>query len=208
MTWGLTPTEIGRPFAFAVGICMARPHRLTPGGVVYHVINRGSRKGILFDSDDDYIAFEQLISRALSLHLMRIIAYCLMSNHVHFLLWPERDGELSRFMHWLTGTHAGLLRRRTCTTGQGAVYQSRFKAAAAFDEYHMLTARRYIERNPLDAQLVTRADLWRWSSASPAKKPFALSPGPCPLPANWPELLHKPIDDLVRAIDAGQESAV
>jgi REP-associated tyrosine transposase len=186
---------------------MARPLRLTPAGVVYHVINRGSRKGLLFESDDDYIAFEQLMGKALARYAVQIIAYCLMSNHIHFLLRPERDGELSKFMHWLTGTHAGMVRRRTSTSGQGAVYQSRYRAAPAYDALHILIARRYIERNPVEANLVARAELWPWSSASSTNKTIELSPGPCPVPSNWGDLLHEPVESLVHAIDAGWEPA-
>jgi putative transposase len=178
---------------------MARQHRNAPGGVVYHVMNRGSRKGVLFETDDDYIAFERLVSEALEVRPMRIIAYCLMWNHVHFLLWPEQDGELSRFMHWLTGTHASAWRHKTGTRGEGAVYQSRFTAKPMTDFWHLLTVWRYIERNPLDAQLVARAEEWPWSSACQTDRyprEFKLTPGPCERPSNWLALINSGPDEL------------
>jgi len=162
---------------------MARRRRTAPGGVVYHVFNRGSRKGVLFRSSEEYVAFVRLISEARTVRPMRIIAYCLMTNHWHFLLWPERDGQLSRFMHWLTTTHANHCRRETTTVGEGAVYQSRFTAVPIDDVFHLLTAWRYVERNPVEARLVSVAQDWPWSSA--VEKPSAdlpLDAGPIPRP--------------------------
>ena len=105
---------------------MARRRRITPGGYVYHVCNRGSRKGVLFDTYEDFEAFTILMNDARGKTGMRIPAYCLMSTHVHFLLWPRRDGDLIRFMHWLTSTHAKRFHQRRGSVGTGAVYQSRY----------------------------------------------------------------------------------
>src|SRR6266571_3878204 len=77
----------GSLIAIAIRI-MARRRRLTPGGYVYHVCNRGSRKGVLFDSCEDYESFIRLMEHARRKFQMRIIAYCLLSTHLHFLLWP------------------------------------------------------------------------------------------------------------------------
>jgi putative transposase len=162
-------------------------------------MNRGSRKGNLFGSRDDYIAFERLLSEARERHPVRILAYCLMPNHWHLLLWPEKahDEALSRFMHWLTGTHAGAWRRKTDTAGQGAVYQSRFKAVAILDECHLLGAWRYVERNPVESRLVIRAEEWPWSSASYVpgdSRDLILDPGPCRRPRDWLRLVNSAPD--------------
>jgi putative transposase len=152
---------------------MSRRPRIAPGGVVYHVCNRGSRKGPLFRSPTDYETFIRLIAQARSLRPMRIIAYCLMSNHWHLLLWPEADGQLSSFMHWLTTAHASQFRRDTETAGQGAVYQSRFSAVPIQNSHHLFVAWRYVERNPIEAGLVQQAEEWPWSSASDPCHPCA-----------------------------------
>ena len=163
---------------------MPRRRRIAPGGLVYHVCNRGSRKGTLFRSAADYETFIRLIAQARSVRPMRIIAYCLMSNHWHLLLWPEGDGQLSRFMHWLTTTHASRLRRQSETAGEGAVYQSRFSAVAIQNPRHLSTAWRYIERNPIEAGLVQQAQEWPWSSAAEphpsTSLPLDVPPNPRP----------------------------
>ena len=135
---------------------------------------------------------------------VRIIAYCLMSNHWHFLLWPLEDLALSRFMHWLTGTHARRRRRWTNTVGEGAIYQARFWAQPIFDALHLLAAWRYIERNPVEAGLVTRAEKWPWSSASEVDfEALKLDLGPVPKPGNWLEIVNAGyVDHLIDYLDA------
>jgi len=145
---------------------MPRRRRISPGGFVYHVCNRGSRKGELFQCSADYGEFTRLTAEARCVRPMRIIAYCLMPNHWHFLLWPEKDRQLSRFMHWLTTTHARRWRIHSRTTGQGAVYQSRFTAVPVHHPFELVRVWRYVERNPIEAGLVARAEEWPWCSAA------------------------------------------
>jgi putative transposase len=166
---------------------------MLPTGFVYHVVNRGSRRGPLFESSEDYDAFERLVISARDHYPVRIIAYCMMKTHWHFLLWPIEDTAISRFMHWLTGMHAAQRRRETASCGEGAVYQARFWAEPIFDERHLLAAWRYIERNPVTAGIVERAEEWRWSSASRSlSEPNRLTVdlGPCPRPDNWLEIVN------------------
>ena len=84
---------------------MPRTARYAPGGMVFHVLNRGVGRMRLLTKDADFEAFERNIEKTLETCPMRILAYCLMPNHWHFLLWPERDGELAAFMKKLTITH-------------------------------------------------------------------------------------------------------
>lgn len=145
---------------------MPRRRRIAPGGLVYHVCNRGSRKGELFRDPADYSEFARLTTQARCVRPIRIIAYCLMPNHWHFLLWPERDGQLSKFMHWLTTTHATRWRTQSRTIGEGAVYQSRFTAVPVRHPFELVRVWRYVERNPVEAGLVSSAEEWPWSSAA------------------------------------------
>lgn len=186
---------------------MARHRRITYGGVLYHVCNRGSRKGPLFTTPEEYTSFEGLLAYGRELRKMRIIAYCLMVNHWHLLLWPEHDGDVSRFLHWVTGTHANQWRRETSTQGQGAVYQSRFRAMGILDLLHFLRVCRYIERNPVEANLVQRAEDWQWSSAAQragAETDLPMDDGPMPLPPDWIAIVNHERDlvetDLITAV--------
>src|SRR4051794_37571896 len=77
-----------------LGIVPRRARR-TPGGQVYHVLNRGCGRMRLFSRDSDYAAFERVLSEALQRESIRLLSYCLMPNHWHFALWPCEDGQLS-----------------------------------------------------------------------------------------------------------------
>ena len=87
-----------------------------------------------------------------------------MGNHWHLVVWPHEDGELSRFVGWLTLTHTQRWHAHRKSTGSGHLYQGRFKSFPVQDDEHFLTACRYVERNALRANLVKRAEDWRWSS--------------------------------------------
>jgi putative transposase len=90
--------------------------------MVYHVINRGVGKKKLFFKDEDYLAFERVIVETLEKRSMRILSYCLMPNHWHFVLWPENDSDLGSFMQRLTVTHVTRWQRHYNMVGYGHVY--------------------------------------------------------------------------------------
>src|SRR5205823_12105222 len=82
----------------------------------------------------------------------------------HMVLWPERDGELTAFLRWLTHTHSMRWHAHYHTGGTGHIYQNRFKSFPVETDEHLYTVLRYVERNALRANLVTRAEEWRWCS--------------------------------------------
>ena len=84
---------------------MPRAARHVPGGFVYHALNRAVARLPLFQKDGDYEAFERVLALALEKHPTRLLAYCVMPNHWHMVLWPEQDGQLTAFLRWLTNTH-------------------------------------------------------------------------------------------------------
>jgi putative transposase len=118
----------------------------------------------LFLKDADFEAFERTIEKTLKSRPMRICAYCLMSNHWHFVLWPERDGDLSAFMQKLTVTHVRNWQENRKRVGYGHLYQGRYKSFPVESDEHFYQVVRYSERNALRANLVPRAEDWRWSS--------------------------------------------
>jgi len=93
-----------------------------------------------------------------------VLAYCVMPNHWHLLLWPSADGQLPAFMHWLTVTHVRRWHAHRHTEGRGHLYQGTYKSFPVQDDGHFLVVARYVERNALRANLVQRAQDWRWSS--------------------------------------------
>lgn len=119
----------------------------------------------LFEDSGDYEAFERVLAEASGREKsMRICAYCLMPNHFHLVLFPAKDGQLSRFMQWLTMTHAQRWHAHRRTGGRGHLYQSRFKSFPIQRDGHFLSVCRYVERNALRAGIVESAQGWRWSS--------------------------------------------
>jgi putative transposase len=169
---------------------MSRGARHAPGGFVYHVLNRAVARLPLFEKPADYAAFVRVLHEALAIHPMRVLAFVLMPNHWHFLLWPEGDRDLSAFCRWLAHTHSMRWHAHYHTAGTGHLYQGRFKSFAVEGDEHLFTVWRYLERNPLRANLVAQAEAWRWSSLwrrlhgddEPGR---LLSAGPLPLPADW-----------------------
>jgi putative transposase len=77
---------------------MPRSARYSPGGFVFHVLNREVARLPLFHKDGDYEAFMRVMQEAHELHPIRILAYCLMPNHWHMVLWPMADGDLTNFV--------------------------------------------------------------------------------------------------------------
>src|SRR5690349_1881579 len=102
---------------------MGRSLRNLPPGCAVHVVNRGNDKRVLFNNARDFEEFLALVARAKKKHPVRIVAYNVMSNHWHFVIWVAVVGDVSRFLHLLTTMHAQRWRRRTNTTGHGHVYQ-------------------------------------------------------------------------------------
>ena len=163
---------------------MGRPLRAASGNVVYHVLNRANARRTLFEDDGDYAAFERVLVQACERLSMRLLAYCVMPNHWHLVAWPRQDGDLSRFMNWLTLTHTQRWHQHRHTVGEGHVYQGRFKSFPVETSEYLLSVCRYVERNPVRAGLVDRVEQWRWSSAG-ANGVVPLHEGPLERPANW-----------------------
>src|SRR5438876_4724546 len=137
---------------------MPRTARASVGGYCYHVINRGNARAEVFHKEGDYRAFLEAIGEANVRLPIRLLAYCLMPNHFHLVLWPHGDGDLGRWMHWLLTTHVRRYLRHYQHSGH--VWQGRFKAFPIQDDNHLVTVLRYVERNPLRASLVDRAEAW------------------------------------------------
>ena len=190
-------------------------------GLVYHVLNRANGRLRLFKKDDDYLAFLRVLLQARERVPIRILDWCLMPNHFHLVLWPKSDGELTRFMRWLTLTHAQRWKHAHAAVGQGHLYQGRFKSFPVQAEgaattrggrrskddpdRHLLAVCRYVERNAVRAGLARRAAAWRWGSAWARANPDAAreaglggllhEPWPVDRPANWERLLDEPQTD-------------
>ncbi len=177
---------------------MPRKARYAPGGLVYHVLNRAVAKLPLFRKEADYAAFERIMIEAQERHPTRLLAWCLMKNHWHFVVWPRRDDELTVFMRWLAHTHAMRWHVSHNTVGGGHLYQGRFKSFPVQSDRHLLQVCRYVERNALTAGVVERAEEWRWASLwarreGPPELRGLLSDWPGGRPDRWVEMVNRPM---------------
>jgi putative transposase len=168
--------------------------------MVYHVLNRRVDRQPIFERDSDYEAFEKVMEETLQICPMRICSYSLMPNHWHMVLWPERNEDLSKFMHQLTVTHTVRWKKKHDLVGSGHLYQNRFKSFPVEIDTSFEDVVRYVERNALTANLVQRAEDWRWSSLwrRMHEDEYAvniLSEWPVEYPSNWLEYVNKPISD-------------
>ncbi|MGD2110566.1 MAG: transposase [Phycisphaerae bacterium] len=178
---------------------MARRLRIDRGGIAYHVLNRRVGRLPLFEKDEDYAAFEEVLDQAQARSPMRMVAYCLMPNHWHLVLWPTRDGRLSAYMQWLTTTHVHRWHAHRDTRGTGPVYQGRFKSFPIQEDDHFLTVCRYVERNPLRAEMVPRAEDWPWCSLARRRRKgvatawlIGTDQWPVRPPRNWRAVVNRP----------------
>lgn len=165
---------------------MPRSARHAPPGIVYHVLNRSNGRVALFRKAADFVAFERVIVEAHRRAPLRILDYVIMRNHWHFVVLPERDGEMSDFFRWLALTHAARWHEAHGTKGTGHVYAGRFKSFPVQDGAHLRTMLRYVERNPVRAGIVEHAADYRWGSAHVRQSADAPDALRAIVAARWP----------------------
>ncbi len=173
------------------------PHRPQTGsaGLTFHVMNRGVRRMQLFDDVDDYLTLVGCLAEALELAPVALFAFCVMPNHFHLIVRPAEDLALTRFMRLMTIRHSKRWHRRRKSKGGGAVYQGRFRAFPIQTEHYFYAACRYVEANPLRANLVGHAQDWPWSSLRCREEGFdtpRLEPWPVLRPDHWIDLVNDP----------------
>lgn len=168
-----------------------------------HVLNRGDHRETLFHKAGDFRAFLVVLAETACRIPMRILAYCIMRNHFHLLLWPYEGADLPFFMHMLMSLHIGRYLRHYPPASPGHIYQGRYTNPIVETGPSVLAVAKYVEANALNAGLVTRAEDYPWSSASPLAleddRPI-LAEWPIPKPAEWLTLLNlrTPTQELKR----------
>lgn len=143
---------------------MGRAKRADAAGGIYHMLNRANGRAKIFAKDADYLAFEGILSDAVDRFDLDLFSYCLMPNHWHLVVQPHIDGEMSRFAQWLTLTHTQRLHAHRDSTGEGHVYQGRYKSFPVQSDDHFLVVNRYVERNAYSADLCGSPELWQFGS--------------------------------------------
>ena len=142
---------------------MPRLARVVATGWPHHVTQRGNYRQNIFFSDGDRLTYLGLLSQYSRTARLRLIGYCLMTNHVHLIVVPERADSLARGLGLAHGRYAHGVHARQLSTGH--LWQNRF-FSTVMDESHLLAAMRYVERNPVRAGMAAEAGEYRWSSAA------------------------------------------
>jgi len=141
---------------------MPRPLRITVPNLFFHVLNRGNNRQTVFRDEEDFSYFLQLLKRYKKQLKFRLYHFCLMPNHIHFVLEPTLQGSLSKIMLRLTLAYTWYFNRKY--RGVGHVWQGRFKSSLLDKENYFLWCGLYVELNPVRANLATMPEDWRWSS--------------------------------------------
>ncbi|MBC8202633.1 MAG: transposase [Planctomycetes bacterium] len=129
----------------------------------YHIVNRGVVKRKTFRDEEDYDIFLRLLKIGCKQFKVRLIAFSLMPNHFHLLVWSIRGEDISACMQWVTGNYARLFNVRYGLDGH--VWEGRFKSKEVQEGRQLGNTWRYVEQNPVRARLVDSPEKWEWTSA-------------------------------------------
>ena len=132
---------------------------------------------------------------------VHLLAYCVMPNHWHLVVHTRKDGDLTKFVNWLTLTHTKRWHSAHKTIGHGHLYQGRYKSFLCEQDDHFMQLVRYVERNQLRARLVKKAEGWQWGSVWRREKgtlqeQSLLSEWPVSIPKNYITLLNEPQSEV------------
>jgi len=142
---------------------MARIARPVFPGLPHHIVQRGNRREDVFFTVADRRSYLAWLGQYCRVYRVELLAYCLMTNHVHVVMVPATEDALEQVFRPLHTRYAQRLNRRRGWTGH--VWQGRY-FSATLDEAYLWSAVRYVERNPVRAGMVRRAELYPWSSAA------------------------------------------
>ncbi|HNS32158.1 MAG TPA: transposase [bacterium] len=169
---------------------MPRIERGLFDGFIYHILNRGNGKQTVFHEKYDYQYFVNLLYEAKKNYRVKIFAYCLMPNHYHLVVCPEKGDDLSKMLQWVMTSHVRYFHKLRGTSGH--VWQGRYKSFIIKNDAHLLTVLRYVENNPVRARIVNSGKEWLWSSLHQRleNKSNLLDKSPIEIPDNWENFIN------------------
>ena len=140
---------------------MPRQRRVHVPGGLYHAVLRGNHRCAIFAVSDDYLCFEDIVSRALERYGASLFAYCWMTNHVHLAV-RIAEAPLGAVMGIVASRYARAKQRPLATTGH--LFERRYRARLIDADRYLLALVRYVHRNPVRAGIVADPGDYRWSS--------------------------------------------
>ena len=141
---------------------MPRPPRISLEGLVYHIINRGNNRQDVFKDEEDFSTYLKTLKKFKERYFFKLYAYCLMSNYVHLIIEPTKPNTLSKIIQSVTLSHIRLYHAKYKSSGH--LWQGRFKNAIIQTDEYLLECIKYIELNPVRANMVVKPEDYRWSS--------------------------------------------
>jgi len=141
---------------------MPRKPRFFLPGVPVHIVQRGHSREPVFFEDGDYSAYLTWLAEAAERYKCSIHAYVLMTNHVHILATPKDTQGISRMMQYVGRRYVPYINHTYGTSG--SIWEGRYKASLIHDEPYLLICMRYIELNPVRANMTKSPAHYRWSS--------------------------------------------
>ncbi|MGE4369346.1 MAG: transposase [Burkholderiaceae bacterium] len=141
---------------------MPRRRRLSWAGVSEHVIQRGNNRQPCFFSHEDYALYSRWLRQATADHGVHVHSWVFMTNHVHLLVTPTKERAVSRMMQALGSRYVRYVNQRYKRTG--TLWEGRFRSSPILSEQYFFRCQRYIELNPVRANIVETPGAYRWSS--------------------------------------------
>ncbi len=141
---------------------MPRIARAVAVGYPHHITQRGNYRQTVFESDEDYVQYLDWLTVYSRKYSLKIWAYCLMGNHVHFIAVPMEPTSLAKTFNTLHMRYSQHFNRKNKATGH--LWQGRFYSCV-LDERHLYAGIRYVENNPVRSRIVRKAEEYKWSSA-------------------------------------------
>jgi putative transposase len=141
---------------------MARLPRFVIPGQPQHVIQRGNNQEALFDAEGDYRFYLEKLRAAAEKHQCAVHAYVLMTNHVHLLVTPDTEEGIGKMIQMVGRYYVQYF--NYCYGRTGTLWEGRYKATLIDSEQYLLTCMRYIELNPVRADMVKHPAEYPWSS--------------------------------------------
>jgi REP element-mobilizing transposase RayT len=140
---------------------MPRKPRIEDAGY-YHIVNRGVEQRNIFLDDGDFYKFLEFVDEYKKLYRFKIHSYCLMDNHYH-LLMETTDTNLSLIMKQLNNNYTRYFNKKYNRVG--TLWQGRYKSWYVYDERYLHTLMKYIEYNPIKANITKKFGEYRWASS-------------------------------------------
>lgn len=143
---------------------MSRTARLLLENVCYHVISRGNQRQCIFNKDEDFMRYLDILKKCKKRFKVSLYAYCLMNNHVHLVLEVDPPATLSKAMQTINQSYARYY--NYVYKKSGHLWQGRFKSFIINKDRYLFDCINYIESNPVRAKIVISPLFYQWSSYS------------------------------------------